>query len=43
MPRPLRSPTQKQPNVYPFGTTYRAIYEDLKAKDPELCAPPPAR
>ena len=40
---PGRSPTQKQPNVYPFGTTYRAIYEDLKGKDPELCAPAAAQ
>jgi len=36
-----RRPNREQPNVYPFGTTYRAIYEDLRAKDAELCAPLP--
>ncbi len=25
-----------QPNVYPFGTTYESMYEDLMKKDPHL-------
>jgi RNA polymerase II subunit A C-terminal domain phosphatase SSU72 len=32
----LPGPSISQPNVYPFGTPYRAIYEELKAKDCDL-------
>ena len=32
----LPGPSQNQPNVYEFGTPYKAIYEDLRAKDEAL-------
>ncbi|KAH7405547.1 hypothetical protein KP509_15G075200 [Ceratopteris richardii] len=32
----LPGPSIKEPNIYKFGTPYRAMYEDLKRKDPEL-------
>lgn len=33
----LPGASQRTPNVYEFGTPYRAIYEDLRAKDADLC------
>ena len=32
----LPGPTQKQPNVYKFGTPYEDIYNDLKTKGTDL-------
>lgn len=32
----LPGPSKDQPNSYPFGTPYQAIYDDLTAKDTEL-------
>jgi RNA polymerase II subunit A C-terminal domain phosphatase SSU72 len=32
----LPGPSISQPNIYPFGTPYRVIYEELRAKDFEL-------
>ena len=32
----LPGPSKDQPNSYPFGTSYEAIYNDLAAKDSEL-------
>jgi RNA polymerase II subunit A C-terminal domain phosphatase SSU72 len=32
----LPGPSQYQPNVYEFGTPYKAIYDDLRAKDEAL-------
>jgi RNA polymerase II subunit A C-terminal domain phosphatase SSU72 len=32
----LPGPSISQPNIYPFGTPYRVIYEELKAKDSKL-------
>mmetsp|Transcript_23903 Transcript_23903/g.61373 ORF Transcript_23903/g.61373 Transcript_23903/m.61373 type:complete len:193 (-) Transcript_23903:82-660(-) len=32
----LPGPTQKQPNVYNFGTPYKTIFDDLSGADPEL-------
>ncbi|KAF5834753.1 RNA polymerase II subunit A [Dunaliella salina] len=32
----LPGSSAREPNVYPFGTPYRVIYEDLKRKDPDL-------
>eukprot|EP00200_Dunaliella_tertiolecta_P002138 CAMPEP_0202346016 /NCGR_PEP_ID=MMETSP1126-20121109/4991_1 /ASSEMBLY_ACC=CAM_ASM_000457 /TAXON_ID=3047 /ORGANISM="Dunaliella tertiolecta, Strain CCMP1320" /LENGTH=182 /DNA_ID=CAMNT_0048937371 /DNA_START=293 /DNA_END=838 /DNA_ORIENTATION=+ len=34
----LPGSSAREPNVYPFGTPYRVIYEDLKRKDPDLYA-----
>ena len=34
----LPGPSKEQPNSYPFGTPYQAIYDDLAAKDSELYA-----
>ena len=28
--------SEREPNAYPFGTTYDFIYDDLKTKDQEL-------
>ena len=28
--------SEREPNTYPFGTTYDFIFEDLKTKDQEL-------
>lgn len=32
----LPGPTQKEPNVYEFGTPYEQIYNELKSKDKDL-------
>lgn len=32
----LPGPSQKDPNVYDFGTPYKQIYEELKQKDSAL-------
>ncbi|TRY64346.1 hypothetical protein TCAL_00459 [Tigriopus californicus] len=32
----IPGPTRNEPNAYEFGTTYEAIYEDLKKKDRKL-------
>lgn len=32
----LPGPSQKEPNVYKFGTPYKQMYDELQQKDPEL-------
>jgi len=32
----LPGPTQEKPNIFPFGTLYKSMYESLKAQNAEL-------
>lgn len=32
----LPGPAPEQPNVFPFGTTYEHMYQELYRKDPQL-------